>query len=110
MNIIIPITILFKREHVFNITKFLFRYIECCYECTVILKAGGIMIKLLISISIILWSITHISATEDKQIILQNGLNGYTGCEDTYIMTKGFDVIIEADKNFSTEDMLRSAD
>ncbi len=42
----------------------------------------------------------------DTTIFLQNGLDGYTGCEDAYVYSDYYDASI-ADINFGSEPMLK---
>lgn len=44
----------------------------------------------LLKISLAAFSLFHIVNATDSIITLQNGLNGYNGCKDTYIQLGGY--------------------
>ncbi len=49
----------------------------------------------------LLWFTSFIYAQDDVEVVLQNGLNGYDGCEDSYITTTNWSSIQNYQKNLN---------
>lgn len=46
--------------------------------------------KIKIVVAVLISVLLHIGFAADSTIVLQNGLNGYMGCSDTYIRLGGY--------------------